>query len=64
MRGDTWDVSLFVNNLTDERAIYTTGSGAYEWAAANLAEGRAHTQRTYVNRPREYGLRFIKRFGG
>ena len=64
MRGDSWDVSLFVNNLTDERAIYATGSGAYEWAAANLAEGRAHTQRDYVNRPREYGLRFIKRWGG
>jgi len=64
MRGETWDVSLFVNNLTDERAVYTTGSGAYEWAAANKAEGRAHTQRDYVNRPREYGLRVIKRFGG
>jgi len=64
INGDSWDVSVFINNLTDERAVYTIGSGAFEWAAANLSEGRAHTQRNYINRPREYGLRFIKRWGG
>ena len=62
--GDSWDVSVFINNLTDERATHQIGSGAFEWTAANFADGRAHTQRNYINRPREYGLRFIKRWGG
>jgi iron complex outermembrane recepter protein len=64
MRGDTWEVTAFVNNLTDERAVYNIDSGAYEWGAASVADGRAHTQKNYINRPREYGLRFIKRWGG
>jgi outer membrane receptor protein involved in Fe transport len=64
VRGDTWEVSAFVNNLTDERAIYQIESGAFEWAAASSIDGRAHTQKSYVNRPREYGIRLIKRWGG
>lgn len=63
LRGGSWEVSLFVNNLTDERAVYTTESGAFEYGSASLADGRAHTQKTYISRPREYGLRFIKRWG-
>jgi outer membrane receptor protein involved in Fe transport len=55
MRGNSWEVSLFVNNLTDERAVYQTESGAFEWGAASVTDGRAHTQKTYINRPREYG---------
>jgi iron complex outermembrane receptor protein len=64
VRGDSWEVSAFVNNLTDERAIYQTGSGTFEWAAASSVDGRSHTQKSYVNRPREYGIRLIKRWGG
>jgi outer membrane receptor protein involved in Fe transport len=64
VRGDTWEVSAFVNNLTDERAVYTIGSGAFEWGAASAKDGRPHTQKSYINRPREYGLRLTKRWGG
>jgi iron complex outermembrane receptor protein len=63
MQGDDWDVSLFVNNLTDERAQYTHGDGYFDWAAANVADGRPHVGRVYTNRPREYGVRFMKRWG-
>jgi outer membrane receptor protein involved in Fe transport len=63
LRGETWDVSLFVTNLTDERAVYTIETGNMEWQAANLEDGRPHTQRNFVARPREYGIRFIKRWG-
>jgi outer membrane receptor protein involved in Fe transport len=64
MRGGDWDVSLFVNNITDERAVSTIDSGNMEWGAASVADGRAHTQRNYINRPREFGVRFIMRWGG
>jgi len=63
LRGSSWEVSLFVNNLTDERAVYTKESGLFEWGAASVADGRAHTQKNYISRPREYGLRVIKRWG-
>ncbi len=62
--GDDWQVDVFVNNLTDERAIYSYSSGPpIVWQAAQLAEGRAHHQSAYVNRPREIGVRFMKRWG-
>jgi outer membrane receptor protein involved in Fe transport len=63
-RGETWEASAYINNLTDERAQFTHGSGIFEWAAASEAEGRAHVARRYTNRPREIGLRFMKRWGG
>jgi iron complex outermembrane receptor protein len=63
LRGSSWDLSLFVNNLTDERGIYDI-VGAGDWGSANFAEGRPHTQSSYVIRPREYGIRFVKRWGG
>jgi outer membrane receptor protein involved in Fe transport len=64
VRGDSWEVSAFVNNLTDERAIYTIESGAFEYGAASSIDGRSHTQKSYVNRPREYGIRITKHWGG
>jgi iron complex outermembrane receptor protein len=63
LRGDSWDVSLFVNNITDELGV-TDIEGFGDYGSANLAEGRPHTQTNYVIRPREYGIRFVKRFGG
>jgi outer membrane receptor protein involved in Fe transport len=63
LRGDTWDVSMFVNNITDELAT-TDIVGFGDWGSANRAEGRAHTQTNYTIRPREFGIRFIKRWGG
>jgi hypothetical protein len=43
-----WELSLFVDNLTDERAEL------YKYV---VPEGAVT-----VNRPREYGLRFMKRW--
>ncbi len=60
---DDWEASIFVNNLTDERAQFTHNDGQWEYGASNVAEGRAHTQRIFTNRPLEVGVRFMKRWG-
>ena len=60
--GDNWYIEMFVKNITDERARYTqTSVGGY--SQQNLSEGRMHVQNIYVNRPREFGVRFGKTFG-
>jgi iron complex outermembrane receptor protein len=64
IRGDDWEVAFFLNNLTDERATYTIGTDQMNWAAANVADGHDHFQKRYTNRPRELGVRFMKRWGG
>ncbi|MDZ7769951.1 MAG: TonB-dependent receptor [Woeseiaceae bacterium] len=61
--GDDWQVDVFINNLADERATYTVQADLFEWAAAQTADGRAHHQTRYVNRPREFGIRYMKRWG-
>ncbi|MCH9693515.1 MAG: TonB-dependent receptor [Gammaproteobacteria bacterium] len=63
IRGDDWEVSVFLNNITDERAVYTIGTGLFEWGMASVADGREHVQRVYTNRPRELGIRFTKSWG-
>jgi outer membrane receptor protein involved in Fe transport len=63
IQGDTWELAFFVNNLTDERAQYTHQTGLFEWGAANVAEGRAHTASIFTNRPREFGISFAKGWG-
>ncbi len=60
--GEDWQLDVFVNNVTDERAWYTIQNGLYEWGAAQLAEGRAHHQSVFVNRPLEFGIRYMKRW--
>lgn len=62
--GDSWNASVFINNLTDERAQYTINTGQFEWGMANVAEGRDHLQRIFTNRPREIGISFTKNWGG
>jgi len=64
VNADSWNASVFINNLTDERAQYTINTGQFEWGMANLAEGREHIQRIFTNRPREIGMQFTKYFGG
>lgn len=61
--GEDWQVDLFINNLTDERAIYTNQTGLFEWGAASIADNRAHHQTQFTNRPLEAGIRFMKRWG-
>ena len=61
--GEDWQFDVFIDNLTDERAIYTRQTGLFEWAAAQTAEGRAHHQTLFVSRPLEFGIRYMKRWG-
>jgi iron complex outermembrane receptor protein len=64
VRGSSWEVSLFLNNFTDERAIYTMVDGYMEWGMASVQDGRPHIQKAVTNRPREFGIRYMKRWGG
>ena len=59
---DGWQVDLFVNNVTDERAqIYQGASlGAWQWGRTGEYE---HGHNVYTVRPREYGLRFSVQWG-
>jgi iron complex outermembrane receptor protein len=63
IRGDDWEASIFMNNLTDERATYTYGTDQMNWAFSNTVDGRDHFQKKFTNRPREIGVRFMKRWG-
>jgi outer membrane receptor protein involved in Fe transport len=64
LRGESWELSLFLNNFTDERAILTIEDGYMEWGMASVQDGRPHVQRAVTNRPREFGVRYMKRWGG
>ncbi len=59
-----WEIDVFVNNVTDERAQVWVGgrenNKEYQWGSTGEYE---HYQRVYTNRPREYGVRFISRWG-
>jgi outer membrane receptor protein involved in Fe transport len=63
LQGDSWEVSVFLNNITDERAQYTNQSGLFEWGMASIQDGRSHLGSIYTNRPREIGIRFMKTWG-
>ncbi len=52
--GESWSLQLFVNNLTDERAVLFDN-----YLRADNFFGR---QRLTINRPLEVGLRYIKNF--
>jgi outer membrane receptor protein involved in Fe transport len=62
--GDDWQVDFFLNNITDTRGQYTDDPSPGAYHGGNLAEGREHSRSFYTNRPREYGLRFTKRWDG
>lgn len=57
-----WQLDVFVNNITDERAEIYQGTGDFEWAFSRTGE-YDHFHRLYTNRPREYGIRFSKQWG-
>jgi outer membrane receptor protein involved in Fe transport len=57
-----WQVDLFVNNLTDERAQYSEASGFFELPFTSVEDGRDGVRRIYTNRPREFGIRISKRW--
>lgn len=54
--GGDWEANIFINNLTDER-----GQLYHDVSDFEPFFGR---QRTSVIRPREYGIRFTKHWGG
>ena len=57
-----WQVDLFVNNITDERAQLYHGTGNNEWGWGRTGEYQNYA-RVYTNRPREFGLRVYKSWG-
>jgi iron complex outermembrane receptor protein len=61
--GTDWEVNLFINNVTDERAEIATDN-AFEHLFSNSQDGISSYHRIFTNRPREYGVRFMKRWGG
>ncbi|MEQ8514803.1 MAG: TonB-dependent receptor, partial [Chromatocurvus sp.] len=63
LEGNTWEVSIFANNITDERANFGQRSLG-GWSLYSPEDGRDHVAPFYTNRPREFGLRVIKRWGG
>jgi len=57
-----WQLDLYVNNLTDERAQVQRGGGTGAWQWGRSGEyDRSHV--VYTNRPREYGIRFSHSWG-
>jgi outer membrane receptor protein involved in Fe transport len=60
-RDGGWQIDLFVNNVTDERAQLDQGTKfAYQWGRSGEYE---HAHSVYTVRPREYGLRFSAQWG-
>jgi outer membrane receptor protein involved in Fe transport len=61
--GQDWELNVFINNITDERAEIAT-SNAFEHLFSSAQDGVSSYHRIFTNRPREYGVRFMKRWGG
>ncbi len=57
-----WQIDLFVKNVTDERAQVWRGgqSGTWQWGRSGEYE---HSHEIWTVRPREYGVRFLTRWG-
>ena len=60
--GPDWEFNFFINNLTDERAEIATAN-AFEHLFSSVQDGISSYHRIFTNRPREYGIRFMKRWG-
>jgi outer membrane receptor protein involved in Fe transport len=58
---NNWSLSLFVNNLFDERAEIDIEDPGYG-GLPNLQRPPGHKWTTVTNRPRWFGLRFTQRF--
>jgi len=57
-----WQIDLFVNNVTDERAHIDPWNSTGEYAWGRTGEYENHHNYVTV-RPREYGFRFYSRWG-
>ena len=60
--GDTWEFSIFGKNLGDTRGQVYHDNTDFEWFWVGPGVG-AGRNRTAVIRPREFGVRYIKRWG-
>jgi len=58
---DNWTLTLFANNLLDERAVITKADPGYG-GLENLQRPPGHAWTTGTNRPRTFGIRFAQRF--
>ncbi len=58
---DNWKLSLYVNNLFDERAEIDISDPGYG-GISNLQRPPGHVWTTLTNRPRSMGIRFSQRF--
>jgi iron complex outermembrane receptor protein len=58
---DNWALSLFINNLFDERAEIDIEDPGYG-GISNLQRPPGHKWTTITNRPRFFGVRFSQRF--
>jgi iron complex outermembrane receptor protein len=59
---DNWTLSLYVNNLFDERAEIDIEDPGYGSGLPNLKRPPGHAWTTNTNRPRSFGIRFGQRF--
>jgi len=57
-----WELNVFINNVTDERAEIAT-SNAFEHLFSSAQDGVSSYHRIFTNRPREFGIRFMKKWG-
>ncbi len=57
-----WQIDVFINNVTDERAQLYQGASLGAWAWGRTGEYE-HGHNVYTNRPREYGIRFSTKWG-
>ena len=63
MSGDgNWQIDLFVNNVTDERAQINVSNSTGEWSWGRSGE-YVHATNVVTVRPREFGIRFSSRWG-
>jgi iron complex outermembrane receptor protein len=53
---DKWSLQLYINNITDERAVLFANPYEFDYYYDR--------SRITVNRPRQFGIRWIQRFGG
>ena len=53
---DKWSLQLYINNITDERAVLFANPYEFDYYYDR--------SRVTVNRPRSFGIRWIQRFGG
>ena len=61
IENDDWTLSLYVNNLFDERAEIDIGDPGYG-GIENLQRPPGHAWTTVTNRPRTIGIRYGQRF--